>query len=533
MDEFDARLKGRLLALAAAVPRVSAKRVAQDPHGIRRRGHTRTALPVGLAAIVGVIVLALIVMQLRPIPVPAATPSPTAAASHVVAEPSVCHGERISVRWFIGLGPGSQPNQIEAERRFVSGYNAKNSDCVALYLEIVPNAIAADTLKTEIASGNAPDVVGPIGASGRLAVNGLLLDLAPLVSSNHTDLSGFEPAVVNYLKQGSDGLIGLPYDIFPGYLFYNKDLFGQAGLPPLPTKVGERYMNQDWTWDELATVATRLTVDKTGKNASQIGFDARNIVRYGFDIGYADALRFASTFGGGSLVGPDGRTAQIPDAWAHAWTWYYDAMWTSHAAATDTFAHTLLLGPNSTLAAIGSAAMEPSWSWEIPSYGSLNGDGTSNARIRSWDIAVLPTYNGKTSSPLDVDAFVILKAGKNSGAAYKAMLAMMADPGLRAAYGGEPARFSDQAAYFADLDASLDKVFPGNKVNWSVIAEMSKHPAVPSHDSATLNPAGSKVVLSDFLVKLQRTPHLDINQALAQLKAALQVQYDILGPGAQ
>ncbi|MBW7461534.1 extracellular solute-binding protein, partial [Paenibacillus sepulcri] len=59
-------------------------------------------------------------------------------------------------------------------------------------------------------------------------------------------------------------------------LFYNKDLFDAAKAAYPPAKPEEA-----WTWDEFVEVAKKLTLDKNGKNASEEGFDPKNIKQYG------------------------------------------------------------------------------------------------------------------------------------------------------------------------------------------------------------------------------------------------------------
>src|ERR1035437_337603 len=81
---------------------------------------------------------------------------------------------------------------------------------------------------------------------------------------------------------------------------------------------------------------------------------------------------------------------------------------------------------------------------------------------------------------MDADTFTITKASKNPDAAFKAMVAIMADPTLMKVYGGEPAKTADQAAYFTAFDATLAPIFPGNKVTWSVLGEMQTHPPSPA-----------------------------------------------------
>src|SRR5512133_56155 len=83
---------------------------------------------------------------------PAATPSLT---PYPIAE---CQSGKTCIRWFVGLGTGTDPVQIAAEEAVVKDFNASN-DKIQLILEVVPYNSAKDTLSTEIAAGNAPDVI--------------------------------------------------------------------------------------------------------------------------------------------------------------------------------------------------------------------------------------------------------------------------------------------------------------------------------------------------------------------------------------
>jgi multiple sugar transport system substrate-binding protein len=57
-------------------------------------------------------------------------------------------------------------------------------------------------------------------------------------------------------------LYGFPRDNGTEVIFYNKALFRKAGLP---------YPKDDWTWDDLRSLARTLTV-RTGNRVSQYGF---------------------------------------------------------------------------------------------------------------------------------------------------------------------------------------------------------------------------------------------------------------------
>ena len=88
-------------------------------------------------------------------------------------------GEPVTVRWFVGLGTGTEPEQIDAQEQLVEEFNA-SQDAIELQIEIVDNEVAYETLATQIAAGDAPDIIGPIGIRGSNYFAGNFLDLEPL-----------------------------------------------------------------------------------------------------------------------------------------------------------------------------------------------------------------------------------------------------------------------------------------------------------------------------------------------------------------
>ena len=100
-------------------------------------------------------------------------------------------GDEAVVRWYVGLGTGAQPEQLAAQRDVVEDFNESHEGEIQLEVEIVDNEIAFDNLSTQIAGGNAPDIIGPIGIRGSNAFAGQFLDLEPLVES-----TGLRPVAV-------------------------------------------------------------------------------------------------------------------------------------------------------------------------------------------------------------------------------------------------------------------------------------------------------------------------------------------------
>jgi multiple sugar transport system substrate-binding protein len=450
-----------------------------------------------------------------PVPAPTWQETPIAETNTPTVPPA-----SKTIRWFVGVGTGYLDTQVQAEKAFVSKYNATNADGVTLVLEVVPYETSRTTLKTEIASGNAPDIIGPAGLQAIGDLQGLLLDLNSQIARNYFDMTSYDPAVVRGLQSGS-AQFGIPYDVYPNCIWYNKDLFAAAGLPSLPTKVGDQYQGTTWDWDALTRVAAQLTVDQSGNKSTSAAFDKTRIKTYGMDFEWASARSMAAAFGGGSFVGSDGKTAQIPQVWADAYSWYYNAIWTQHIAPDATSATSTYLGDNGAMAS-GHLAMTSIGSWGL----DLVGNATSNPAVKHWDIGVMPSWKGTTSAPLEEDTFVISKASRNPEAAFKAMIAIEADKTLMETYGGMPARTIDQASFFARQDATLAPTFPGNQVTWSVLAEMEKYPPVPSHESYMPNFTKSQTDANTFLTRLQTTAGLDVNAELYKLKQTLQVDFD-------
>ena len=111
--------------------------------------------------------------------------------------PTMAFAEKAKVRWFVGLGTGSRDEQIKPQEQLVADFNKSQND-VELVLEIVANAQAYDVLATQIAAGNAPDIVGPIGIRGRDSFKGAWLDLKPLIEKNKYDLKDFDNTILRY-----------------------------------------------------------------------------------------------------------------------------------------------------------------------------------------------------------------------------------------------------------------------------------------------------------------------------------------------
>jgi len=488
------------------------------------------AVAVVIAAVLVVVLGGSLLMQVTKSPhigLPSGSESASPTGTQAASASASASVARTEVVWNTVFGAGSQPNQVKAEQAFVDHYNATNTDNIELILRWSLPDCADCTFATYLAAGGASDIIGPVGIQGRVGLEKYVLGLNDLITRNHTDLSVYPPALLATFKNAAGQYESLPYDDYPAFIFYNKDLFKAAGLPDLPTKAGQSYMGQDWTWDELATIAKQLTIDVNYRKSTDAGFSPSQTRSYGFDAQWVgDLRRFATPWGAGSYVATDGKTAQIPAVWEQAWKWYYDAMWTSHFAPTNAERTAAdMAGTYGTTVATGRVAMDLAWSWVISSFGASTDSGAPASRYAHWDMGVLPSNDGVTTDPIDTDSFFIGNYSKVPDAAYKAMLAIMADPSLMAVYGGMPVDQSMQAAYFKTQQTVVDAQFVDNPVTWSVLTEMAKYAASPTHQGPFPNYVKGTTDDQALYTRLQSKGGLNIDAEIAKFKATLQADF--------
>ncbi len=421
--------------------------------------------------------------------------------------------EPVTITWYIGLGTGSQPDQLEAQQAVVDAFNASQT-AIKLETVVVNNTgtAATDALQTLIASGDTPDIVGPVGIAGSNSFAGQFLDLQPLIDKTGYDLSEFDPASVEFYRDPVEGLIGLPFGAYASFIYYNRDLFDEAGLAYPPQEWGAPYVDSDgvehpWDIDTLTDLAKQLTVDASGNDATSADFDPTQIEQWGWYQQWTDARGQATFFGAGSFVGED-NTAVIPEQWAEFYKWYYDGLFTSHFVPTAAEVQSDLLNAGNPFPS-NHLAMDLVHLWYNASAGT----------DVNWDIAALPSYNGTITSKLHVDTFRIMKATEHPDEAF-AVLSYLIGEGaapLLQVYGSMPARASLQDAFFAELDKTYTQ-----GVNWQVAIDALAYPDVPSHESNMPNFVQANDRINGWTTLYQGTEGLDIDAELDLLQSDLQ-----------
>jgi len=435
----------------------------------------------------------------------------------------------VLIRWSIGVGTGADPAQVTVENAVAADFN-KSQDKIKLVIEVIPNASARDTIATEIAAGAGPDIVGPVGWLGSNAFAGQWLDLAPYIKSTNYDTSKFDPAMVKSY-QTENGMVGLPFAVYPSAIYYNTGLFTEAGLNPPPAKYGEQYKMPDgsmvdWNWDTLAKVGKLLTIDANGKNSTQDGFDATKVVQYGFSFGWEGHPNYWGAFqvNGGQMLVPGGSkgsyAAKIPDGWKTAWQWVYDGMWGAQPYIPN--------GPvaggadfdSGNVFASGKVAMLDNPSWYLCCVGDLTKAGGK------FDFGAMPVgLDGKVAGRVDADTFRIWKGSKHAAEAFT-VLTYLVDTGIQklvvgtkdvpAAYGALPGVASMRQPWLDSKKSSFPFV-----QNWDTLIAGMNYPDSPSAEGYMPNVNEAWARIQTFGDLLSNTKGVDLAKEEATLEADL------------
>lgn len=156
-----------------------------------------------------------------------------------------------------------QPKEQEAFKAVVKKFEEANPD-VKVNVVVTAGDQYATKLQAAIAGRKIPDVFFYNPGQLKAYVNSnVLMDITDYVeNADGIALDDIWENGVNKYRfdgeqAGSGAIYGLPKDLGPFALGYNKTMFEKAGVP-LPDK------DTPMTWDEFITVAKQLTIDTNG-----------------------------------------------------------------------------------------------------------------------------------------------------------------------------------------------------------------------------------------------------------------------------
>ena len=135
-------------------------------------------------------------------------------------------------------------------REIIDNYNETNTDNITVQIDIMDNDTLQTKFATAVSTGTGPSfVLVGIEYLHQYEENGLIEDISDFWDTMGIDKSNFYENVLakSYID---DALYGVPMQYNVQYLYYNKDLFTEAGLDP---------ENPPTTLDELREAAIACT----------------------------------------------------------------------------------------------------------------------------------------------------------------------------------------------------------------------------------------------------------------------------------
>lgn len=435
-----------------------------------------------------------------------------AACSTPISQP-VAPVEKTKVIIFVGFGTGTDPDQVSAQEALAKKFNDSH-DNITVEFMIAPHDNATEKYLTMVAGGNAPQLVGPLGVSTVAQFFDQWEDITPYIEKDGYDMSDFYgPAVA--LNKYPTLNAGLPLGLYPSFLFYNKDAFDAAGIP-YPT---HDFDDKTWDINALQNVATQLTIDANGNNATSPQFDATNIKQWGYADTWTDFRGQMTMFGAPSKGRPatdDYKSAQVNSS-----EWKYGAKW------LHTGVHKLHFMPDAAgQGAIDSSSGDPFGGGHVATWYSHTwymSEGLNGLPFK-FDIAPLFfNQKGERISRIHADLFTIPKTAKNKDSAWEVMKWLVAPEQIMevcAVYGCLPARKSVEELF----KVKLKERFP--TIDHAVIFKSIDYLDSPNHESFV--PEWSKVsdTLNNTLTTIYTDSAADTDGLLETTNTDVQTIFD-------
>ncbi|HKM21519.1 MAG TPA: sugar ABC transporter substrate-binding protein [Lachnospiraceae bacterium] len=191
------------------------------------------------------------------------------------------------------------PDEAASVQEVADKYHEENPNII-VDIMCIPNEEYVAKLNTLATAEELPDC-GIMSEAGVLdfGSKGLLADISNMYA-------GADAAPLDCITFKADGkpvAYSAANEIL--VLYYNKDLFDAAGVEyPSATEA--------MSWDEFIKISQLLTLDTNGKNATEDGFDANNIVQYGCTVdNWTWQLEVWALSNGGRWFSEDGKECTI------------------------------------------------------------------------------------------------------------------------------------------------------------------------------------------------------------------------------
>lgn len=286
------------------------------------------------------------------------------------------------------------PEELAAYESLVEAFHRAQSE-VQVELRYVPDqAEYRRKLAADFSAGSPPDVMllnyrrfAAFAGQGGLAPVGDYLAASELLAEED-----FYPQVVDAFRYRGQ-LWCIPQNMSSLVVYYNQDLFDQAGLP---------YPADDWTWADFLAIAKRLTLDADGDGRPE---------QYG--VGVEPTLNRLAPFiwqAGGELVdNPEKPTRLALDSpAAQAGMQWFVELQTVHGVTPDALAQSAESNESRFLS--GTLAMYFNSRRGVPTYRTI--------KDFKWDVAPLPR-GVRAAGILHSDGYCLAASSRDKEAAWR------------------------------------------------------------------------------------------------------------------
>ena len=413
------------------------------------------------------------------------------------AEETEAPAEPVSLEFWGGwTGPDGD---VMAE--LVDKWNSENPD-IQINLTVQQWSPLFDAFIVSASAEESPDILAMHPQEmPQFAELGLLSSLDDIVAGSDILIRD------NYLASAWDpnnyqGIqYGIPLDLHMHGLFYNPDLFAEAGIDGPPA-----------TGAELLETARLLTIDAAGLHPGDDGFDRDNVVQYGINM-HTNHHAFFQWWSllkqqGGQIISDDGTSCAIDtDKGTKAWQFLQDLVYVNNVAPegqTD-YARDFQSGRTAMLidgpwriAGLETAAAEEGFNWESAPYPVIFDEP---AVWGSSHIFTLPTFADPANQAAAVEFLEWI--GANSAA--------WADAGQLPAFAevaesDELAALPGRAAFIEMMP--YEKIFPNTPKYNEIFASNAPTPMM---------------VMAQSVILEQADPQAAVEAACAEIDAILSI----------
>ncbi len=369
--------------------------------------------------------------------------------------------QNAALQILVGFGTGNAPNQIPAQEELAAAFEEARGRAIAFRrIPDVDGQEAQRQLGVSIAAGNPADIILPTGVFGISLYldQDVWLDLAPYLADADIDLGLFAEAataaakVPNYFGPDSDVIVGIPAGLFTHTIAYNKELLAAAGVDEPP----HQWDAAGWDYGRLLEITKALTLDSSGRNAADAGFDPGDIVQFG--LGHWDTGLMALGYGAQKYDPETRRLLLDSDENIEGTQFGADLVNVHHVLANDQLAAGVAAGagdqPQLAAWKSGKLAIIDMCGCDLLSYGVDNDF--------EWDVAPWPKGPAKLVSTLNLDVGAVVAASDKRDAAFEALEFLLVEPAnarklATKGYGAMSPLRSEEGAFLTELESE----FPG------------------------------------------------------------------------